>query len=125
MFALLLTLLPVALAAAILPFWIIIVAMLLRNENGAKKAVAFVFGTLAVRLLLGLVFGILLSGTKIAGENSHFISYVLILLGCVIFAFGIKKALAKKDDEKPTPAVIQSLKQATTTKAFFNGFLLM
>jgi len=49
-------LLPMILGTALAPAWLIIVLLILRNQNGLMKAIAFVIGTTAVRLLQGIIF---------------------------------------------------------------------
>ena len=65
------SLLPFIIGAALAPVQIIIVILLLGSPSqGLLKASAFVAGMTIVRLLQGLVFGLLFAGDTAAGEKS-------------------------------------------------------
>jgi len=54
-------LLPLILAATLAPIYPIIVLLLLQSERGLPKAIAFVIGAVAARLVQGAFFGLILA----------------------------------------------------------------
>jgi hypothetical protein len=53
-------LLPLIVGATAVPFYPIVVLVLLQGQGGLVKALAFVAGNIAVRLAQGVLFGIIL-----------------------------------------------------------------
>jgi hypothetical protein len=78
-------LLPLILGAALAPFWVIAVLLLLASPRGLAKATAFVSGMTLVRLLQGVLFGYIFGQSpEVAnkrGGPSPVVSTLLMLAG--------------------------------------------
>lgn len=118
------SLLPLAAAGALVPAQIAITVLLLRASGGVVKAVAFVGGMTAVRLLQGIVFGSLLSGagtTPGAGGPGTIGSVVLLVLGLLFLAAALRSLLAADDPDAPPPKWLALTETMTSAKAFVFG----
>ena len=76
-------LLPLIVAAAVLPVWIIMALFLLRGEGGVRKATAFLVGATTVRLLQGALFGLVLDTGAGDADESNAIKATLLLVWLV------------------------------------------
>ncbi|MER3433834.1 MAG: hypothetical protein C4288_10465 [Leptolyngbya sp. ERB_1_1] len=109
-------LLPMILGTALAPAWVIIVLLILRNQNGLVKAIAFVIGTTVVRLLQGVIFGYLLrnaKGIEEANGSSPVVSVLLAVLGILLLISAVKKLINEEDPDAPPPKWISTFEQAT------------
>lgn len=123
---LLVTLIPLGVASAVVPIQIIITILLLRAPGGRIAAVAWVAGMTAIRLLQGLVFGILLGarGADAGGEgggSSVLSSVVLLVLAIVLYVVTAKQLLKHPDDDAPPPKWMAMLDGVAPGKAFLLG----
>lgn len=124
--AVLIELLPLIVAAAALPVWIIMALFLLRSEGGIAKASAFAAGATLVRLLQGALFGLVLNGGDDAGEESGVIAATLLLVvGILMLIAAYKKWRKEEDPDGPPPKWMSALNGLSTIKAFGIGALLM
>ena len=117
----------IGIATAILPFAVIIVLFLLRGEGGLPKAVAFVAGSIAVRIVQGIVFGyIFVSSADSHGESSSDLvtSTLLLVLGILLLIAAFKKWRKEEDPDAPPPKWMITLSVLSTAKAFGLGALL-
>ncbi len=124
----LIELLPLLIGAAVLPVWIIIVLFLLGGERGASKAIAFIGGAMAVRLVQGIIFGFVIeSAVQEYGEESAnaIASMLLLIVGILLLLTAIKKWRREADPDAPPPAWKESLRRATPLQALGMGALLM
>jgi hypothetical protein len=127
----LLQLLPLMLAAMAMPTWILLVLFLLRASHGPGKAVAFIGGVTAVRLVQGALFGVALGaavGPQRRSEWEALISALLLITGILMWAAGLRQ-LGKAVDPVGVPhlssrweTVIHSF---TPAQAFGVGALLV
>jgi threonine/homoserine/homoserine lactone efflux protein len=119
-------LLPLMIGAAIVPVWGIIILLILASEGGRVRALAFMAGSILVRLLQGLLFGIVLndSGSNTGGESSPIASTLLLVVGILLFITGIRKWLKEEDPDAPPPKWMETLNQMSVGTAFVSGALL-
>lgn len=121
---LILTLIPLLLGSAILPLQIAVTILLLQSPGGRAKAVAWVAGMAVVRLLQGLVFGVIL-GTAAAtgsGDGPGAIKATLLLVVAVVFLVSAVRQLTRQPDEDaPPPKWMAMIAGITTTRAFLYG----
>lgn len=127
---LLVTLIPLGVASAVVPVQIIITILLLRAPGGRRAAVAWVAGMTALRLLQGLVFGLLVRGRRgdAAGADegsSILVSVVLLVLAILFYVVAAKGLLKHPDDDAPPPKWMAMLDGVSPGKAFLLGFGLL
>ncbi len=121
-------LIPLMIAAAIVPAWIIIVLLMLTNKNGVLKAAAFVLGTVLARLAQGALFGYVLQREAAAdgAVGAGAIKAVLLLLvGLVLLILAYKKWTKEEDPDAPPPKWMSGLGAMSPLKALGFGVLLM
>jgi hypothetical protein len=119
-------LLPLIIAAATLPLWIIISLLLLRGQGGVTRAAAFSAGAMTVRVVVGLLFGFVLGGSADADARSGVIKSTLLLVLGILFLVAAYKKWRKEDDpDAPPPKWMATLSGMTALKAFGLGALLM
>jgi hypothetical protein len=121
-------LLPLIVAAAVLPAWIIITLLLLRGKGGVIKAAAFAAGALAVRLLQGILFGLIFGAATDGAdeqEASVIASTLLLVVGILLLVTAVKKWRKEDDPDAPPPQWMTALGGLSALKAFGMGALLM
>jgi hypothetical protein len=126
---LLLTLTPLIVGSALVPIQIIITILLLRAPAGRITAVAWVAGMTAVRLLQGIVFGLILAGRGGASSSESgsgvFVSVVLLVLAILFYVVAAKQLLKHPDEDAPPPRWMAMLDGVTPRKAFLLGMGLL
>ena len=123
--AVLIEMLPLIVAAAVLPVWIIMTLFLLRGEGGVAKASAFVAGAVAVRLLQGVLFGFVLGSDEGNDRAATIKATLLLVLGLVMIVAGYKKWGKEEDPDAPPPKWMSALNGLSAPKALGMGALLM
>jgi len=126
--AVIVSLLPLIVGAAVLPAWIILALFLLRGEGGVRKALAFAAGALMVRLVQGVIFGYVFdTAADTYGESgSNLItSTLLLVVGIVMLISAVKKWRKDADPDAPPPKWMATLSGLSALKAFGVGALLM
>jgi hypothetical protein len=126
MATLLLELLPLIVAAALLPVWIIMALFLLRSEGGVAKALAFAAGATSVRLIQGLLFGFVFgAGAEQEADGATLITSTLLLVIGIVMLIAAYKKWRKEEDPDEPPKWMDKLSGLTAVKAFSMGALLM
>jgi hypothetical protein len=120
------TLIPLAVGSAVVPIQIIITILLLRSPGGRITAVAWVAGMTAIRLLQGLVFGLLLGARRgdaggADGGSSVLVSVVLLVLAILFYVVAARQLLKHPDDDAPPPKWMATLDGVAPGKAFLLG----
>jgi hypothetical protein len=121
-------LLPLIVASAVLPLWIILTLLLLRGQGGVAKAAAFAAGAMGVRVVQGIVFGAIFSAAEDAGgaeESAIIASTLLLVVGILLLITAIKKWRKEDDPDAPPPKWMTTLGGLSALKAFGMGALLM
>jgi hypothetical protein len=120
-------LLVITVAAAVMPLWAIMALFLLRGAGGLRKAIAFATGTAAMRLLQGLVFGVVFSGVGAEGDEGPgvLVSTLLLILGLFLLNTAYKKWRKEEDESDDPPKWIAKLNELSPLKTFGMGALLM
>jgi hypothetical protein len=119
-------LLPLIIGAAVLPVWIVMTLFLLRSDRGVIKASSFVAGATAVRLLQGLLFGVVLEAADQGSEKSGVVAATLLLVaGIAMLITAVKKWRKEEDPDAPPPKWMAMLQGLSALKAFGIGALLM
>lgn len=123
----LLNLIPIVLVATIAPFQIILLLLMLQSERGVSKATAFLSGVLFVRLLQGVLFGLVVreaESGKPDDTRQLITAMLLLVVGILMIISGIR-LLLKEDDPDEPPKSTSNIDQITTVKAFGVGALLV
>jgi hypothetical protein len=125
--AVLIELLPLTVAAALLPIWIIMTLFLLRGEGGLRKASAFIAGAVGVRLLQGVLFGLVLGSDETGGNDraSAIKATLLLVVGILMLIAAYKKWRKEEDPDGPPPKWMSTLGGLSAVKALGMGALLM
>jgi hypothetical protein len=121
-------LLPLIIAAAVLPLWIIISLLLLRGEGGVLRSAAFSGGAMTVRVVQGLLFGFVFGASADAGDAARanlIKSTLLLVLGILMLVAAYKKWRKEEDPDAPPPKWMTILSGMSALKAFGAGALLM
>lgn len=119
--AILIALLPFILGSALVPVQNIINIMLLKNpQQGLLKATAYVGGMTAVRLLQGLVFGLIFTNEASEGKSPTALTLQLVL-GILLLVTAYKKWRKEEDPDAPPPKWMTMLDGLTPVKAFGFG----
>lgn len=122
------TLLPLVIGSALVPVQIIITILLLRSRSGKRTAVAWLAGMTTMRLLQGLVFGLLLSSADAADDEqgSSTIASVLLLVVAVLFLVSAVRQVVRGDDPDDAPPRWLTMTESVTPgKAFLLGIGVM
>ena len=115
-------------ARPVVPIWIILVLLLLRGQGGLVKAVAFVSGIIAVRLLQGIVFGFILqpaSDAPAESGSSPVVSTLLLVIGILMWITAIKQWTKDVDPDAPPPKWMAMFNTISAPKAFGLGALFV
>jgi hypothetical protein len=124
----LLDLLPLMLAAALVPLYPILVLLVLLGEGGLRTAIAFVAGLLAVRLAQGVLFGWVFGAAAEAYPNDGpeiIASTLLLLVGILLLLAAFKKWRKQPDPDEPSPQWVAALGRLSPLKALGAGAAIM
>jgi len=125
------SLLPLIIASALVPAQIILYILIIKSpEQNLLKASAFVGGKMVVRLLQGLIFGLILSNSAAAtaeesGGKSPVGLVLLLVLGIFFLSTAYKKWSKEEDPDAPPPKWLARIDRLTPRKAFGLGFGLL
>jgi hypothetical protein len=125
------SLLPFIIGSAVVPVQIIIAILLLKNpRQGLFKASAYVGGMTTMRLLQGLIFGLILTSNASAtaeasSEKGLIVSTLLLVLGIFLLITSFKMWRKDDDPDAPPPKWLAIIDSLTPLKAFGIGFGLM
>ncbi len=119
------SLVPLTLAATLVPVYPIVVLLLLQSRGGLRAAIAFVAGSVAVRLAQGVVFGLVFSAAAEARPEDGpqvIASALLLVLGIMLLVAAYKKWQKQEDTDDP-PAWMRAISGLSTVKALGAGAL--
>lgn len=121
-------LLPMMFGAAIVPFCLILVLLLLRSPDGLFKALAFASGQILVRLAQGLGLGSELAFSTVAQtkQGASAIVHTLLLVAGILLWITALRSWAKQDDpDAPPPWWIAQVGSLSRLKAFGVGIVVV
>ena len=114
-------LIPFIIGSALVPLQVMITILLLGNpNNGLIKAICLVAGMTTVRLLQGVIFGMLVSRAETSGK-SLVVSTLLMVLGILLLITAYKQWRHEDDPDGPPPKWMVMLDKLTPLKAFGMG----
>lgn len=120
------TLLPLALASAVVPVQITLTVLLLRSS--VATGAAWVGGMTATRLAQGVLFGVVFAGAGAAAPEGQsgpgpVVSGVLLVVAVLFLTKAVKELLGGggEDEDAPPPRWMQLTASVTAGKAFLLG----
>ena len=122
------SLVPLIIGSAVVPVQIIIDILLLKSpRQGLLKAAAYVGGMTTLRLLQGLIFGLILtnsaaSSTEEGSGKSPIVLTLLLLLGVFLLITAYRVWRKEDDPDAPPPKWLTMIDSLTPLKAFGIGF---
>lgn len=129
--ALLISLSPFIIGSAVVPIQIIIDILLLKSpRQGLLRATAYVGGMTTLRLLQGLIFGLILTNSAAAsaeesGGKSPIVLTLLLVLGLFLLITAYRMWRKEDDPDAPPPRWLIMIDSLTPLKAFGIGFGLL
>lgn len=120
-------LLPLIVSAAVLPAWIVVVLSLLR-EGGVRIATAFLAGAITVRLVQGILFGLVFNApAEERGDRgaSLIASTLLLAVGILLLITAVKHWRKDDDPDAPPPNWMDTFRGLSAFKAFGLGALFL
>ena len=130
MTSVLINLLPLSIASTIGPGQILFDILLLRAPaRGTLKAISFVGGITAVRLLQGLLFGFILTGAVMAtiglGQTGVISSTLLTVLGIFLLISAYRQWREGESPDASPPKWLTMIDDFSSIKAFLIGCLIV
>lgn len=123
------TLSPMIIGSAVVPVQIIITILLLRSPSGRLAAVGWVAGMATLRVLQGIVFGLILHSGRNRGPGSEHHGYilptVLLILAVLMYVVAVRELLNAPDEDAPPPKWMTIADSLTPQRAFLLGFGLL
>jgi hypothetical protein len=119
-------LIPLTIGAAVAPINVILLLTFLAGERGLLRGIAFVAGAIAVRLIQGAIFGLLLGSSVEPGEEEAartLTSTLVLVLGLLMLITAIRKVRKEEDPDEPPPRWRAIVASAGPLKSFGLGAL--
>jgi hypothetical protein len=123
-------LIPLIIGSAILPMQIIVTIVLRRSQAGLEAAAAFVAGMTVLRLVQGLVLGLVVGSAQTAASELQtgadtVVSTILLVAGILLLATGLRQWLTGADPDAPPPRWLNLAQSMRPNTAFGFGMLLV
>jgi hypothetical protein len=119
------SLIPLILGSALVPIQIIVTILLLRSAAGKWTAIAWVAGMTAVRVVQGVVFGLILSSSDTdavdSDRNGTIVSVLLLVVAVLFFVTALRQFLTGDDPDAAPPKWLEATASMTPAKAFLFG----
>jgi threonine/homoserine/homoserine lactone efflux protein len=118
---------PFIIGSAVVPLQIMMIILLLNSpRQGLAKAICLVAGMTVVRLLQGVIFGLILSPSSgETGGKSLVVSTLLMVLGILLLITAYRQWRNEDDPDGPPPKWMVMLDTLTPLKAFGMGAVLV
>jgi hypothetical protein len=118
------TLLPLAIASAIVPIQLVITVLFMQSVHGRVTSLAWVAGMLTVRLGQGLVVGLVLGPGGLDGgdgDSSTAVSLLLLVVAILFLVMAARKLVDEPDEDAPPPRWMAKVQGATPAQAYLMG----
>ena len=112
------------LGSALVPAQLVVTIALLGSPTGTRAATAFIAGMSSVRLLQGVVFGLVIEGSGASDDPataSTLRSSLLLAVAILLLAMAVKKLLTDEDPDAPPPAWLTRAGALKAGQAFLAG----
>ncbi len=121
MFALWSELTPLILVSAALPLQTVVTLALVRSS--LRAAYAWVAGMVMVRMLQGLLFGVVLAPGEadLNSEPRYFLGALLLVLSLLLYAKALRTAFGAEDEDAPPPEWLSKAGTMSPLAAFGAG----
>ena len=123
---LILSLIPLAVAAALQPPQVIALVVLLQTRRGAANALAYIVGMIVFRLLLGGIFWVLISNVEETveargGNFSLLVGTFILVLGILMLVHALRRGFSAHDEDEATASWLDKLVNVTPLRAALVG----
>ncbi len=119
------TLVPLIIGSALVPMQIVVTVLLLQSTSGKRAAIAFVVGMTSVRLVQGVVFGLILSSSEAEVTTSQgssvVVSTLLVVVAVLFLVTALRQLVSDDDPDAAPPKWMQAAASMTPGKAFLLG----
>jgi len=127
---LILSLVPLGLAAAFQPPQIIALLVLLQTKRGALNSLAYIAGMFVFRLVLGFGFWFLASSVEESVESTGgrfgiLVSAVLMVLGLLLLINALRRAFSAPDEDQQAASWLDSLEHVSPLRAALIGIAFL
>lgn len=117
------SLLPYIIGSALVPIQNIVNILLLKSpQQGLLKSTAYVAGMTTLRLLQGLIFGLIIFDQESGGGKSPVAMTFQLMLGVLLLITAYKKWRNEEDPDAPPPKWLTTIDSVSPFKAFWFGF---
>jgi hypothetical protein len=119
-------LLPLIVGAAVVPLYSIAVLLLLQSKGGLLKAFAFVAGSVTVRLVQGILLGLVIGPACMANSEPGprlIVSTLLLIVGILLLITALRQWRKQDDPDAPTPQWMSAIGGLSAPKAVGAGAL--
>jgi len=123
---LILSLIPLAIAAALQPPQVIALVVLLQTKRGVVNGLTYIFGMIAFRLLIGGIFWVLISNVEetvetSGGNFSLLVGTVLLVLGILMLVNALQRVFSKHSEDEATASWMDKLQDVSPVRAALIG----
>jgi hypothetical protein len=122
-------LIPLVIGSVMMPTWVLLVLVLLREGHGPNEAIAFVSGIIVVKLLQGLIFGAIFGAYDVNHHRSEIeaiiVATLLIVVGLFMWVAALKLLVQGDDPDGPPPVWTRMVSAITPFRAFGLGTALV
>ena len=117
------TLIPLAIATAVLPIQVAITILMLRSAGGRAKAGAWIAGMTLVRLVQYAVFGLVLERAMddVDTGTSPVEGTLLLVVAVLLLVSAARKVASQPDEDAPPPRWMTTVDGITAGRAFLWG----
>jgi len=123
---LILSLIPLAVAAAMQPPQVIAMVVLLQTRRGVANALAYIVGMIFFRLFLGGTFWVLISNVEKKVENrggnfSLLVGTFILVLGILMMVHALRRGFSAQGEDEATASWLDKLDDVTPFRAALIG----
>ena len=123
---LILSLIPLAVAAALQPPQVIALVILLQTKRGVVNGLTYIVGMIAFRLLIGGIFWVLISNVEetvetSGGNFSLLVGTVLLVLGILMLVNALRRVFSKHSEDEATASWLDKLQDVSPVRATLIG----